>query len=579
MRRKKILALLAVSAMLAGTLTGCGGDSGAAGDTGSTGGTEASADSGTEADAGGDAQAEDGGEDLSPITFEYYNADGKDDGWSDTPVGSAIADATGIRLEISYPVSSTGDPAEDVALMIANDDYPDLIYSKTSAASLYEAGALIDMTDLIEQYGPNIKKMYGDEFEKLKWSSDDPGIYQLSYAGVGGRYFTSGGTCQIQYAVLKENNYEYPTTLEEYEAMIKSYLAAHPTTDDGLEMIGISMSAADWHWMITLSNPAGYIADAAPDNGSWLVDEDYNCIFKQKSENEREYFRWLSRMYDEGILDPNFATQTDDDYIAKLVSGRVVAITDSLWHYYQAHATLNAEGKLDKTFCGLPVTLHADQKAPSLMYQGLQVGYGIAITKSCEDPVRAIKFLDYLCSDEGAILYRWGIEGEHYFLDENGMRYRTEEEITKAKTDPDYGKKTGIGSCVGFPIYGDGVQDANGDYYTPTNKQSIIAEYNEEEKAACEAWGVEMLTDIFPQPEEFEVPPYSPLWAYGVPQEINNTVTILNEILFPALIKCVTDPVDSFDANWDAMLADLEANGMQEASDMMTEFLATKLPQ
>ena len=41
----------------------------------------------------------------------------------------------------------------------------------------------------------------------------------------------------------------------------------------------------------------------------------------------------------------------------------------------------------------------------------------------------------------------------------------------------------------------------------------------------------------------------------------------------------MTDPVDSFDANWDAMLADLEANGMQEASDMMTEFLATKLPQ
>ena len=62
-------------------------------------------------------------------------------------------------------------------------------------------------------------------------------------------------------------------------------------------------------------------------------------------------------------------------------------------------------------------------------------------------------------------------------------------------------------------------------------------------------------------------------------RRLNNAVTILNEIVFPSLVKCVTDPVDSFDANWDAMLADLEANGMQEASDMMTEFLATKLPQ
>ena len=31
-----------------------------------------------------------------------------------------------------------------------------MIYSKAAVTNLYEAGALIDMTDLIEQYGPNI---------------------------------------------------------------------------------------------------------------------------------------------------------------------------------------------------------------------------------------------------------------------------------------------------------------------------------------------------------------------------------------------------------------------------------------
>ena len=178
--------------------------------------------------------------------------------------------------------------------------------------------------------------------------------------------FGTGGTCQIQYAVLKENDYKYPTTLEEYEAMIKSYLEVHPTTEDGLETIGITMSASDWHWMITLGNPAGFIADAQPDNGQWLIDENYNCTYKHASDDEKEYFKWPSRMYDEGILDPNFATQTDDDYIAKLASGRVVAITDANWHYAQAHAALKAENKLDKTYCDLPVTMNADDKAPTL---------------------------------------------------------------------------------------------------------------------------------------------------------------------------------------------------------------------
>ena len=284
MKRKKILALLMVAALCVGTVAGCGSK-----DTESSK-SERSKNENSESSTG------DSKDDLSPITFKYYNADGKNGNW-ENPVAQAITEATGVTLDI------------------AEDEYPDMIYAKQSVNSLYEAGALIDMTDLIEEYGPNIKKMYGDEFEKLKWGSGDEGIYQLFYAGVGYQTLVTGGNCQIQYAALKENNYEYPKTLEEYEALIKQYLAAHPKTDDGLDTIGISMSAADWHWLITLSNPAGFIADGAPDNGSWLVDDNYNCIYKHVSDKEKEYFRWLSRMYDEGILDPNFATQTDDDYI------------------------------------------------------------------------------------------------------------------------------------------------------------------------------------------------------------------------------------------------------------------------
>ena len=539
------------------------------------------ASSGSETSSGtesGNAETEtaSSSEDLEPITFEVFLADANNDSW-DNPVGNAITAATGVTLEISYPVTSTGDAAEDVALMIANDEYPDMIYAKGAATSLYEAGALIDMTDLIEQYGPNIKKMYGDELEKLKWGGGDEGIYQLSYAGVGAQTLKTGGGCQIQFAALKENDYKYPTTLEEYEALIKQYMAAHPTTEDGLETIGISMSTTDWHWMITLGNPAGFIADAAPDNGQWVIDDNYNCYYKHVTPEEKEYFQWLCRMYEEGVLDPDFATQTHDDYIAKLSSGRVVAITDAEWDYNQAQQVLIGDGKMDKTYCGLPVTLRADQKAPALLYQGLQVGWGIGITKSCEDPVRAIKFLDYLCSDEGSVLHKWGIEGENYFLDENGMRYRTQEEIDASNSDPDYGKKTGVGNYTGFPIYGDGAEDENGNPYTTVTRQSVIAEYNEEQKAACEAWGVDMLIDIFPQPDEFELLPYSALWAYQIPQDLSNQVDILNEIAWPGLVKCVTGGQANFDANWDAMVAELEANGMEEANAQMTAFLAEKI--
>lgn len=567
--KRKVVSLMLVSAMVVGMLAGCGSDSGS-----SKGGS--STETGSAAEASSSGETADDADDKSPITFEYFNADGKNGNW-DNPVAKAITEATGVTLDVSYPVASQGDAKEDVALMIANDEYPDMIYAKGSATDLYQAGALIDMTDLIEKYGTNIKKMYGAEMEKLKWSQDDPGIYQLSYAGVNQKTLTTGGSCQIQWAALKENDYKYPKTLDEYEKMIKSYLAAHPKTEDGLDMIGITMSASDWHWMITLGNPAGLIADASPDNGQWIIDDEYNVHYKHVTDEEKEYFKWLCRMYNEGILDPNFATQTDDDYIAKVASGRVVAITDAEWHYSQCEATLVADGKVDQTYVGLPVTLREDQVEKALLYQGTTVGWGIGITKSCEDPVRAIKFLDYLCSDEGQILYHWGIEGENYFLDDDGQPYRTDEEVAKAQSDPDYAKNTGIDNYTGFPIYGTGSYSEDGFPYTPTTKESVIANYNTAEKEGCEAMGFEMLTDMFAQPEEFDLLPYSALWAYQQPQELAEKQTILDEIAWPGLVKCVTGTEDEFDGNWESMVQELTDNGLADAEEAMTEFLATKL--
>lgn len=60
MKRKKILALLMVAALCVGTVAGCGSKD-----------TESSKNENSESSTG------DSKDDLSPITFKYYNADGK----------------------------------------------------------------------------------------------------------------------------------------------------------------------------------------------------------------------------------------------------------------------------------------------------------------------------------------------------------------------------------------------------------------------------------------------------------------------------------------------------------------------
>ncbi len=508
------------------------------------------------------------------LELEFFNKDGEESLWDD-PVALALTEATGVRLKIDYPVASQD---LTVALMIAEQNFPDLIYAKGDAASLIDAGALIDMTDLIEQYGPNIKKMYGDELDKLKYSEEDPSIYQLSSYAVGGTKYESSGNAQIQWAALKENNYEVPRTLDELEARIKSYMAAHPTTDQGLSTIGITLSAADWHWMITLGNPAGYIADGQPDNGQWLVDEDFNAMYKFRSDQEREYFRWLNRMYNEGILDPEFATQTHEDYIAKISSGRVLCLFDTDWDYLDAERVLKADGKLDKTYAPLPVTMSEDVKCPSLMYQGLVTGQGVGITTACKHPVEAIKFLDYICSDEGQVLVNWGIKDVNYFVDENGRRYRTPEEVAEANSNKEYKRTTGVGFYnYPFPTYGTGVEDSTGNTYTTASRDAVIEEYDEEEKAACQAWGVDLLVDIFPQADEFEVPEYPPVWAYIKPAELDDIGNKLDEVAWSSLITCVIGKPERFDANYDAMIASLESTGMSRAEEILTEMIKEKV--
>lgn len=568
MKKRKICALLLAVTMVSGVLGGCGGGS----ETPTTNTSEDTGRGGSEAEKA-DSAANSG----EVIELTFFNADGnQDDPWTD-PVAEALTAATGVKLKTTYPIGGN-DESEQVALMIAEQKFPDIIFAKGSAGGLIEAEALIDMTDLIEEYGPNIKKLYGEEFGKLKQSEDDPSIYQLSAYVVGGEKFKSSGTAQVQWDVLKANDYKLPNTLEEFETMIKDYIAASPTTEDGLDRIGFTLSTSDWHWLITLGNPAGFIADGAPDNGQWLVDENNQAIYKFRSDKEREYFRWMCRMYNEGILDPEFATQTHEDYIAKIASGRVVALFDTDWDYQDGEKVLKADGKYGSTYAGLPLTMDADTKCPSLMYQGLTTGTGVGISSTCADPVAAIKFLDYICSDEGQVLVKWGIEGINYFIDEDGHRYRTEEEVKYSAEDKDYSKKTGVGfHNYPFPSYGDGILDPTGSTYTTVSKDAVIAEYDDEQKAACAAWGVDLLVDMFPQADEFEIPPYSPLWAYAKPMEFDEIGDKLDEVAWSALIGCVTGSEADFDASYDAMLAELEATGMSEAEQMLTDIIAEKV--
>lgn len=512
------------------------------------------------------------GSTLEPITFTFYNADGAEDPWTD-PVALAITEATGVTLDTLYPSDVE---EKTVELMIATGELPDLIFAKSDSDILIEQGALIDLSDLIDEYGPHIKALYGDEYEKLQSSRENPAIYQLCCGKVQDEVLTSSGTAQLQWAVLAFNDYRIPYTLEEYGDMIREYKARHLNID-GQTTIGITLSVTDWHWYTTLANPSGYIANGAIDNGQWIVSDDYEVQYKHMVGGQKEYYRWLNRMYDEKVLDQEFAIQTHEDYLEKIASGRVLGLLDADWDYITAENTLKAAGRYERTYAGLPVTIDSSVKCASLAPQGLNT-WGIGITTACKDPVRAIQFLDWLCTEEAQILVNWGIEGVNYYYDEDGVRCRTAEEIERAEKNVSYQNETGVGlHSYPFPSYGNTVLDSTGNYFCILNPESVADSYNEQEQAALEAWDVERLTDIFPQADEFEKKEYTPLWSRILPEDLGRQLSRLDEIAREGLIDCVVCTPDKFDSKWDQLQQNLIAAGAYQAQEQMTELLRAEI--
>ena len=512
-------------------------------------------------------------ESLEPGTFTFYNADGLEDTWTD-PVAQTITEKTGVTLKMDYPADSNDNRIE---LMVATGEYPDFVFAKGSVSTLIRNDALIDMSDLIDEYGPNIKKLYGDEYENLRYSSEDPSIYQLCSDKVQEETLETSGTAQLQWAVLQENQYRVPYTLEEYTQMIRDYMEKYPMIN-GKPVIGISIVCSDWHWYTMLSNPSGYMNGSA-DNGQWIVDDEKQEVYyKHAADGQKEYYKWLNEMYNEGILDPEFATQTHEDFVLKVAEGSVLGLLDEEWDYTGAEISLRADGQEEHTYAGLPVTIDRSVKCPSLKQQNLAVGWGIGITKSCKDPVRAVRFLDWLCSDEAQILLNWGIEGVDYYYDENGKRCITEEDLEASRKDTNYSERTGVGFRVyPYPSYGNQSVDSTGNSYSKSSREMVKEGYDEMEKEALKVWNVDMLTDIFPQKEEFSKDAYSPLWAMTLPDELEKMLVALDNVSWKGLIECVVSPANDFDAKWDELQQNLKDAGLEKADREMTALLRDEI--
>lgn len=563
---------LLTAAILLTVMTACSGGSNKPESSGSP---SASAPAQSTATGSGEAAP-------SPITFSMYSS-ATNANWSKMQdhVGKEITAKTGVTLDIRF---SMGDENQDVALIASSGDYPDLIAPQGGASTLVDADAMLDLTDLIDKYAPNIKRVAGENLSHMRWSKDDHSIYfiptldTISSPDVEG-VTDAVGPFMLQHAVVKELGYPTLRTLQDFESAIKAYYDKHPTID-GQKTIPLSLNADDWNIIFTVTNPA-FIVTGAPDDGEYYVDpETKEATLHYKRPEEKEYFRWLNHMNDIGLIDPESFVQKNDQWKAKIASGRVLGMIGATWQFNDAKRSLIQEGKAERTFGIYDVNLSPDMKTRVNQVSAFSGGWGIGITKDCKDPIRAIKFLDFLASDEGQVLNNWGVEGKQYVV-ENGKRVIPKEVLNQKVNHANaFYKETGVGS-YGFSLrYADGMKDPGGNFYTPIFPEQIVNEYTPIEKEVLAAYGKTTWRDMFPKSSEFPVKEWGAAWNLPIPVDSDANVIaekIRKNVIWKRIPEMILAKPSDFDSKWDAFIQELNKNGAEKMEKDFTKYLKERL--
>ena len=495
MKRRKLISVLLTATMMATMFAGCGSDA-------------ASTDAEGKADSADSTEA--GGVKEFTAFFAVPGSEINDD----NEIQQIIADKTGVKVKETWLTGQTAEEA--VGMMITGGELPDFIGGGSGQSQLYDADVLVPLDDYLDDY-PNIKNFFTQQqWDQLR--QDDGHIYWIpQFSNIKGEEKVCTHNDEafwIQARVLKWADYPEIRTMDQYFDLIERYNEANPTMEDGTENIPYTILCDDWRYFC-LENAPQFL-DGYPNDGSCIVDpETLTVIDYNTTDTAVRYFQKLNEEYQKGIVDPESFTQTYDEYIAKLSTGRVLGMIDQWWDFAYTAGDAIKQAGLDAQGCDyIPLPITIDESVENQWHCSgsvLNVSDGLAITTSCEDVEGALQFVDDLLTQDIHNLRFWGVEGVDYNVDENGEFYRTEEQRTRA-SDTAY-KASHTCTYSYFPQYS-GTSDDGINANKPDGQANEFFDgLNDDIKEAFSAYGAETYVDMIGTNEAPGA--WYPMWSYS----------------------------------------------------------------
>ncbi len=460
-------------------------------------------------------------------TFTFFGVKPRPEINENNEIRELIAQKTGVRLMENWLSSQSGQSEEEaIENIIASGKFPDFIDGGDGSQMLYEQGILIPWDDyLFSGKYPNLEKYYTPE-EWDMFRREDGHIYWCNVfqntKGASTETMHNDEAFWIQARVLEWDGYPEIETLDQYFDLLERYIKANPTDVDPQgntrDLIPYTCLCETGRFFCIENAPQ--FLDGYPNDGTVMVDyitdpENPQVLDYNTTETAKRYFAKLNEEYKKGIVDPEFATQNYDEYLGKLADGVVLGMCDQYWDFMDIIDTQKSLG-VDEMGCSyIPLGLTIDEGMESRWHtygDTLNISSGVGITKACSNPELAFSFLNDMLDQDIHNLRFWGIEGEDYLVDENGLFYRTD--AIRIKVADDSYKKKHMCQYGYMPQYG-GTSDDGINANFPNEQPSEFMESLPKPVADCfAAYGVSTYPEMIGSVEEIKKP-WFPMWSYS----------------------------------------------------------------
>lgn len=398
--KKRMLAVLLSAGMTLSLLAGCGGGASTKGET------ETAKETGKETTAAGESGGKLLEEEMTLEMLQPENAYAPIR--EDCAVLQEIYNKTNVHLVIkSVPASDYGTKA---SMYMATNDLPDIMEIGTGDIKSYaRTGMFLNLSEY-EEYMPNYLAALNTPERKMDAKSLylDGNLY--SFANLEKFRIGTATMPMIRADLLEEQNLEIPKTWDEfYEVMLK-IKEKHP------DMYAMSSRMGTNYLLGQLAFPLGTggFEEFKTNNGMYYEPDQDKYLFGPIQDDFMLVLEFVHNMYQDGLLDPDYAVMTRDICWEKLSSGKLFAYYDN--NTFAARTFNPALREIDENarFEIIPPMENSEGDTRSLRYQRDWLGANLVIRSDIERPEDVVKFMDWMYSEEGANVLNFGIEGETY---------------------------------------------------------------------------------------------------------------------------------------------------------------------